>query len=66
MSRRTAFVLVFVNVLWASVLTRAIGPTYLDPLPMWEKLLLIVAGCCLIATIAINGRRRRRRAASSL
>jgi hypothetical protein len=66
MSRRTAAVLVFINVLWASILTRAIGPTYLDPLPMWEKLLLIVAGCCLIATIAIYSRRRRRRAASSL
>ena len=58
--------LVFMNVLWASVLTTVVGPTYLRPLPMWAKLLLIVAGCCFIATVAIYGRRRARRATSSL
>jgi len=66
MSRRMTVVLVFVNVLWASIVTTVIGPTYLNPLPMWAKLLLIVAGCCVIAAIAIYSRRRRRRAASSL
>lgn len=38
-----------------------IGPTYLRPLPMWSKLLLIVVGCAFIATVAIYSRRRARR-----
>jgi type III secretory pathway component EscS len=38
-----------------------IGPTYLRPLPMWVKLLLIVVGCAFIATVAIYSRRRARR-----
>ncbi|MFI5284577.1 MAG: hypothetical protein ACHQ0J_15845 [Candidatus Dormibacterales bacterium] len=65
MSRRKAAVLGFVNALWASAFTLAIGPTYLAPLPMWAKLLLVFVGCCLIATIAIYSRRRSRRKTSS-
>jgi hypothetical protein len=62
MTRRTAVVLLFVNVACASVLTTVVGPTYLQPLPMWAKLLLIVAGTVFIGTIATYGRIHARRA----
>jgi len=60
--RRWLGLAIFVSVAFVML----IGPTYLRPLPMWAKLVLIVAGCCFIATVAIYGRRRARRATSSL
>jgi hypothetical protein len=47
---------IFIAVLVALV----IGPTYLQPLPIWLKLVIAVAGLCVIATIAIYSRRRAR------
>ena len=47
--------------IFAAGLLIQIGPTYLNPLPMWVKLVLIAAGCCLIAGVAIYSRRRARR-----
>jgi hypothetical protein len=41
-----------------------VGPTYLRPLPIWAKLVLVVAGCGFIATVAVYSRRRARRASS--
>jgi hypothetical protein len=44
----------------AVVVTLWVGPAYLQPLPIWMKLVLAAAGCCVIATIAIYSRRRAR------
>ena len=66
MSRRASVLVAFVLAIWVSILTVYVGPTYLQPLPMWAKVVLALAGCLIIATIAIYGRRRSRREPSSL
>jgi hypothetical protein len=42
------------------VVALLIGPAYLQPLPMWAKLAIVIAGCALIAALAIYSRRRAR------
>jgi hypothetical protein len=37
-----------------------VGPTYLESLPIWLKLVMAGAGCCVIAAIAVYSRRRAR------
>jgi len=44
-----------------AVVMTMLGPRYIDPLPLWSKLVMIVVGCCLIGAIAVYGRRRARR-----
>lgn len=62
MSRRdTILVFGLVVPLSAVIMTFVVGPRYLDPLPMWLKLVIAVACFCFIATVAIYGRRRARR-----
>jgi ribose/xylose/arabinose/galactoside ABC-type transport system permease subunit len=55
----------FVIAIWAGVLTLYVGPTFINPLPMWEQVALAVAGCLIIATLASYSRRRSRRRTSS-
>jgi hypothetical protein len=61
MSRRDV-VLVFglVVPLSAALMTFVVGPRYLEPLPMWSKLVIAAGGACAIAAIAIFSRRRAR------
>jgi H+/gluconate symporter-like permease len=59
-SRRDWALTIF-GAIFAAGLFIEIGPTYLNPLPMWLKLVLIVAGSCVIAGVAIYSRRRARR-----
>jgi membrane protein implicated in regulation of membrane protease activity len=65
MSRRDAVLVAVVIAIWAGVLTVYVGPTFINPLPMWEQVVVAVACCVIIATIAIYGRRRSRRRTSS-
>ncbi|MFI4978414.1 MAG: hypothetical protein ACHQC8_07070 [Solirubrobacterales bacterium] len=65
MSRRDSVLVVVVIAIWCGVLTIYVGPTYIQPLPMWRQLVLAVACCVIIATIAIYSRRRSRRKTSS-
>jgi hypothetical protein len=53
-----------VTVAFSTSLVMLIGPTYIDPLPMWLKGLIAVACVFLIATVAVYSRRRARRANS--
>jgi hypothetical protein len=39
-----------------------IGPIYLDPLPLWLKVVIAIAGTLIIATAGIYSRRRARHA----
>jgi hypothetical protein len=45
-------------------IVRLIGPKYIDPLPMWLKVVVAITGAVLIATVAIYSRRRPRQANS--
>jgi hypothetical protein len=49
----------------ASLMTFVVGPTYLEPLPTWLKLVIAGACACVIAALAVFSRRRARRAAPS-
>jgi hypothetical protein len=49
----------------ASLMTFVVGPTYLEPLPTWLKLVIAGACACVIAALAVYSRRRTRRAAAS-
>lgn len=63
MSRRDAVLLFGLAVpLSAAIMTFIVGPRYLEPLPMWFKLIMAAVGCCFIGAVAIYGRRRARRA----
>ena len=44
----------------AVVVALWVGPAYLQPLPIWVKVVLAAAGCCVIAAVAIYSRRRAR------
>ena len=60
MSRRDSALVGAVLGVWVSVLSVYVGPTYIEPLPIWAKVVM-AAGCCLfIATVAAYGRRRAR------
>jgi peptidoglycan/LPS O-acetylase OafA/YrhL len=60
-SRRDAALVGLVLAVWTSVLTLYVGPTYLQPLPIWAKVVIAIALCLLIATVAVYSRRRARR-----
>lgn len=60
MSRRDTVLVALVVPVSAAVLN-LVGPRYLQPLPMWTKLIVLTACACLIGTIAIYGRSRARR-----
>ena len=63
MSRRdTVLLFGLVVPVSAAIMTLIVGPRYLNPLPMWLKLVMAAIGCCFIATVAIYGRRRTHRA----
>jgi uncharacterized membrane protein len=44
----------------AVVIALIVGPTDLNPLPIWVRLVIAGAGLCVIATIAVYRRRRAR------
>lgn len=65
MSRRDSVLVAFVIAIWAGVLTMYVGPTFINPLPIWKQVVLAVVACVIIATLAIYSRRRSRRRTSS-
>ena len=65
MSKRDLVLVSFVLAFCGGVMTFYVGPTYIQPLPIWEKVVMAVACCLIIATIAIYSRRRSRRETSS-
>jgi len=64
-SRRDAVLLSLGTAFIASIITFIVGPAYLEPLPVWLKLLVAAAACLVVAAVAIYGRRRSRRVASA-
>ncbi|MFI5260148.1 MAG: hypothetical protein ACHQ01_11180 [Candidatus Limnocylindrales bacterium] len=59
-SRRDAAIVGATVGVTTGVLTQ-VGPHYIDPLPLWSKLVIAVACCALVGAVAVYGRRRARR-----
>jgi hypothetical protein len=61
MSRRDAAIAGATVAVTAVVMTQILGPRYVDPLPLWAKLALIVVCAGFIGVMAVYSRRRARR-----
>ena len=65
MSKRNSVLVAVVIAIWSVVLATYFGPTFINPLPLWEQVTLAAAACLIVAAIAIYSRRRSRRVSSS-
>jgi hypothetical protein len=61
MSKRNSVLVAVVIAIWSVVLATYVGPTFINPLPLWEQVTMAAAACLIVAAIAIYGRRRSRR-----
>jgi len=50
-----------IGFLTAVLMIQVHGFQYVDSLPLWSKLVIIVVGCASIGAIAVYGRHRARR-----